>query len=219
MRKCCTAAGTSLGFMWHINGCILHLQSIIHGNNIITEILLLWLRLRWIVQWRPELCHFTSQLGSHQGGEAYQVLRNRPSGWNRDAHCLQISKTKLQNALFHNQTLVVIYTVLFYFFLHKLVLYVDLVNVSFTFLLHKKMLHFTRSVYLLPSSFSSYTRVWTSPETGTRACSDRFTRSQRVRTLLLLLLLLSHTQQQRIPLCQCQVLPGWSYKQIIAEAK
>ena len=30
----------------------------------------------------------------------------------------------------------------------------------------------------------SFTRVWTSPETGTRACSDRSTRRLRVRNLL-----------------------------------
>ena len=42
---------------------------------------------------------------------------------------------------------------------------------------------FPRVVYLLHPPFFSYTRVWTSPETGTRACSDRFTRSQRVCTV------------------------------------
>lgn len=63
------------------------------------------------------------------------------------------------------------------------------------------MLHFPNSNTpdCLPSApsllfFFFLTRVWTSPETGTRACSDRFTGSRRVRTLLhLLLLLFSHT--------------------------
>lgn len=41
----------------------------------------------------------------------------------------------------------------------------------------------------------SLTRVWTNPETGTRACSDRFTRDQRVSTLLLLHL--TNTQSSR----------------------
>lgn len=40
------------------------------------------------------LFHSTKQLDSHQGGETYQILRNRPGGWDRDAHCLQISKAQ-----------------------------------------------------------------------------------------------------------------------------
>lgn len=37
-------------------------------------------QLRWTVQWCPKFCHSTTQLDSHQRGEAHQILRDRSSG-------------------------------------------------------------------------------------------------------------------------------------------
>lgn len=60
--------------------------------------------LRWTVQRCPALCHFTTQLDSHQGGEAHQVLWNWSSGWNWDAHCFQIRKIKNHCLILHTNS-------------------------------------------------------------------------------------------------------------------
>lgn len=51
-------------------------------------------------------------------------------------------------------------------------------------LIYRAFIH--RVCLLCELPLFSFTRVWTSQKTGTRACSDRFTRSLRVRALPLL---------------------------------
>lgn len=114
-------------------------------------------------------------------------------------YCLTIKKTSFK-----------CYWYIYLFFQHSQQTYTDLSwHFDVLILLHpmcdiSQKSNSPRFVY---RPFFSYTRVWTSPETGTRACSDRSTKSQRVRTPPpSSSSASSQTAPESIPLCQCQVL-------------
>lgn len=154
-------------------------------NVTITTKFLMELCFRDSVQRRPKRGHFTTQLDPNQRREADKVLRNRPSGWNRNAHCFQISKTEMLTECFiwcacSKLPQMLFFLCCWHFYAHiksKQSKYEDM-KICLPSALPLSLLH-------LPDPATSR-RASTSPETGTRACSGRFTGSPRVRTLLLL---------------------------------
>lgn len=162
-------------------------------NVTVTTKFLTLLCFSYTVQWCPKRGHFTTQLDANQRREADKVLRNRPGGWNRNAHCLPISKTEIKvffrdaekNVLSDksvvNSLLMIFFKCCWHFYAH----------IKSKQCNSKDMFTFCTPSLLQPLDPATSLRVSTSPETGTRACSGRFTGSQRVR--MLLLLRVSHT--------------------------